>query len=194
MWKFTIDSTTKRVTGFDREPTEGETLCFLPPIQCAFLNITHTRYQYIDGTLSEVPTWPAEQAELARLQAFESLKARIVEKRRAKNAANFPYLGVQYVSDEPNILGVKSQIEILADDAAIPTFTGTALDSTWATAEGTFTPFNCGGFRLFASHYYSHREKNFTNYTLLTIAATQAYMAGATSEELNNFDISSGWD
>jgi hypothetical protein len=147
-----------------------------------------------NSTLVEWPGWAAEQAEAARVAAFDSLKIRIVDKRKEKNSADFAYQGVQYVSDEPNILGVKSQIESLEDDAAIPTFTGTALASTWASAEGTFTPFNCGGFRVFASFYYSHREKNFTNYTLLTIEATQAYLAGATIEELEAFDISQGWD
>jgi hypothetical protein len=86
------------------------------------------------------------------------------------------------------------QREGLDDTDPIPTFVGTAIESTWANAENGFTPMNCGQFRAFASHYYNHREKNFTNYTMLTIAATQAYMAGATAEQLNAFDISQGWD
>jgi len=152
------------------------------------------RYRHVDGVFGENPDWQAEQVESARLAALNDLKQRIVYLRKEKNDAIFSYLGVQYVSDEPNILGVKSQIEGLPDSDPIPTFTGTTLSSTWATAEGAFTPFTCGEFRAFAAHYYAHREKNFTNYTLLTIAAYTAYQAGAAADDLAAFDISEGWD
>lgn len=189
-----FDNETKRGTGWNRDAHDGEFAVDLLPNVCAWFFSTPQRYQYVDGIFSEVATWEAELAEQVRIISFNNLKTRIIEKRRAMNDANFQYLGVEYVSDEPNIAGARLQIEGLDDADPIPTFTGTALASTWANADNGFTPMNCGQFRTFASHYYSHREKNFTNYTLLTIAATQAYMAGATAEQLNAFDISQGWD
>jgi len=194
MWKLIFDNVTKRGTGCHREPQSGEFQVVMDKTLCAYFDLTPHRYQYVDGILSEVPTWEAELAEHVRLISFNNLKTRIIEKRRVMNDANFQYLEAEYVSDEPNIAGVRLQIAGLDDTDPIPTFVGTDLASTWANAENGFTPFNCGQFRAFASHYYNHREKNFTNYTLLTIAATQAYMAGATAEQLNAFDISSGWD
>jgi hypothetical protein len=194
MWKLIFSDETKRGIAWNREPQSGEFSVDRNPSDCAWFYSTPQRYQYVDGVFSEVATWEAELAEQVRLISFNNLKTRIIEKRREMNDANFQYLGVEYISDEPNIAGVRLQIEGLDDTDPIPTFTGTAIESTWANAENGFTPMNCGQFRAFASHYYNHREKNFTNYTMLTIAATQAYMAGATAEQLNAFDISAGWD
>lgn len=122
------------------------------------------------------------------------LRARIVAKRQEMNNADFEYNGTLFVSDEPNIQGVRLRIEGLPDSDPIPTFTGTELASTWRSAENTFVPFNCGEFRAFSNFYYNHREKNFTNYTVLTIAAMTAYANGATAAEIRSFDISQGWD
>jgi hypothetical protein len=193
-WKLIFDSNTFRGIDYERPAADGEFLVELNSDLCGYFRNTPQRYQYVDGVFSEVRTWEAELAEQVRLISFNNLKARIIEKRRAMNDANFQYLEVEYISDEPNIAGVRLQIEGLDDTDPIPTFTGTAIASTWANAENGFTPMNCGQFRAFASHYYSHREKNFTNYTMLTIAATQAYMAGSTAEQLLDFDITQGWD
>lgn len=130
----------------------------------------------------------------SREEAFAELKDRIIAKRQEKNAENFVYNGVTYISDEANIQGVKVRINGNPDSDPIPTFVGTPLESTWHAVGGIFTPFNCGQFREFAAAYYDHREKNFTNYTVLTIAATQAYSGGATAEQLDKFDITLGWD
>lgn len=192
--KLIFDSVTHRGVAWGRDPGPGEYLVELPEQQIAWFRAWPTRYRYVGGNLEEFPELQTEQAEAERLSAFEALKARIIAVRQGKNAANFQYQGVWYVSDEPTILGVKARIIGLPDVDPIPTFTGTALSSTWATAEDTFTPFTCGEFRAFADHYYNHREKNFTNYTMLTIAATQTYQAGATVQELDAFDISQGWD
>lgn len=195
MWKIVYNTRSTRVTAVNsRHPQEGESMIYSHPTQCAWADVYPERYMVVGGAIVERPEYAAEQAEKSRIQAFTALKERIVAKRVAANLADFPYLGTMYVSDEPNIIGVKSQIEGMGDLDPIPTFTGTPLASTWASAEDTFAPFNCGEFRAFAAHYYSHREKNFTNYTMLTIAATQAFSGGATVEELAAFDISQGWD
>jgi hypothetical protein len=143
-------------------------------------------FLYEDGIFSS----PAETPK----SALAKLKTEIVAKRREKNSADFTYKGTLFVSDEPNIQGVRLMVEGLPDRDPIPTFTGTELAGTWRSAEDTFIPFTCGEFRDFSNFYYNHREKNFTNYTVLTIAAMTAYANGATAEELNNFDISQGWD
>jgi len=132
--------------------------------------------------------------EEARGLALERLNTRIITMRQEKNVADFEYLGVTYKSDEANILGVKAQIFGNDPSDPIPTFTGTAIASTWAGNDGAFTPFTCGTFNDFASFYYNHRSANFTNYTVLRIAAATAYASGATVEELEAMDITQGWD
>ena len=132
--------------------------------------------------------------EKERLEAFNKLKQRIISKRQEKNSANFVYNGHPYVSDEVNIQGVRIQVDGAPGTDPIPTFVGTQLASTWHTADDQFVLFNAEQFRAFATVYFSHREKNFTNYTMLTIMATQAYNTGATVDQLNNFDISQGWN
>jgi hypothetical protein len=132
--------------------------------------------------------------ETNQKEAFENLKARILRERQKRNSLNFTYNGIEYKDDETNIQGVKIAIEGWEETLLIPTFVGTPLEGKWAAAtDGTFIDFTVAEFRLFAKTYYDRREKNFTNYTMLTIAATQAYLGGASSTILNEFDISQGW-
>jgi len=54
MWKLIFDNVTKRGTGCNREPQDGEFAIDRHPSECAWFNAEPERYQYVDGVFSEV--------------------------------------------------------------------------------------------------------------------------------------------
>ena len=86
MWKLIFDNVTKRGTGCNREPQDGEFAIDRHPSECAWFNAEPERYQYVDGEFSEVDkaTLDAEafvKAKAARqLANKEDCKAHILKK------------------------------------------------------------------------------------------------------------------
>jgi hypothetical protein len=93
MWKLIFDNATKRGTGCNREPQDGEFGVDRQPSECAWFNVTPERYQYVEGVFSEVETWQAEYD--AKLSADTKAKAELdirVEASRQLLALSTPYL------------------------------------------------------------------------------------------------------
>lgn len=140
----------------------------------------------------EDPFWGMDESQQTN-QAYIMKMAEIISRRQIENNKDFYYNNVPYKSDEINIQGVRLATERMIDAAKIPTFKGTEIEGTWATADERFIPFTVGEFRKFSNYYFELRNKNFTNYTLLAIALTKIYNNGATKEQILNFNIEDGW-
>ena len=140
----------------------------------------------------ENPFWGMDESQQTN-QAYIMKMAEIVSRRQIENSKDFYYNNVPYKSDETNIQGVRLATERMMDNTKIPTFKGTEIEGTWATADERFIPFTVGEFRKFSNYYFELRSKNFTNYTLLAVALTKIYNNGATKEQILNFNIEDGW-
>lgn len=140
----------------------------------------------------ENPFWGMDESQQTN-QAYIMKMAEIVSRRQIENSKDFYYNNVPYKSDETNIQGVRLATERMMDNIKIPTFKGTEIEGTWAAADERFIPFTVGEFRKFSNYYFELRNKNFTNYTLLSIALTKIYNNGATKEQILNFNIEDGW-
>lgn len=138
------------------------------------------------------PFWGMDDDQ-QRTQAFLMKTEAIILRRTQENSKNFWYNRIPYKSDEINIQGVRLSTEKMIDSAKIPTFKGTALEGTWATADERFIPFTVSEFRKFSNEYFAFRSANFTNYTLLTMSLTQIYYNGASKDDILNFNIDNGW-
>lgn len=140
----------------------------------------------------ENPFWGMDEDQQNN-QAYIMKMAEIISRRQIENSKDFYYNNVPYKSDETNIQGVRLATERMMDNTKIPTFKGSEIEGTWATADERFIPFTVGEFRKFSNYYFELRNKNFTNYTLLAIALTKIYNNGATKEQILNFNIEDGW-
>jgi hypothetical protein len=145
-------------------------------------------------SLVAAPDLATQKEVTARDRAFARKKDAIIERRQEKNAKDFKYNGVKFVSDELNILATHVMCMRKVGTEPIPTFPGTVLAGMWISADGTPVPFTCGQFLAFGDAYFQHRAINFGTYTLLTAGLIDLYASGATKEQLQDYDISQGWD
>lgn len=64
MWKITYNTSTGLCTSCNsRDPQDGESLIYLDPKQCGWVNVYPERYKVVNGALEEIP-WAKEAYEL----------------------------------------------------------------------------------------------------------------------------------
>jgi hypothetical protein len=83
MWKLIFSNVTKRGTGCNREPQDGEFAIDRHPSECAWFNAEPERYQYVDGVFSEVEGWQEEEAAKAAEREIVKQKDAIAAQRYA---------------------------------------------------------------------------------------------------------------
>jgi len=193
MWKLIFSNVTKRGTGCNREPQDGEFGVDRQPSECAWFNVTPERYQYVEGTFSEVQGY-LEQKE--KTVVFNQKKNQLLEERKNRN--NFwPFVcdGNNYVNDELNIQGVKIQVIGKPDTDPIPTFPGFPVAGCWKTFDDQFVPFTCKTFQdLLCDTYFGMRSHNFGWYGVLDAQLTALYNdVESSKEDIESFDIKAGW-
>lgn len=125
--------------------------------------------------------------------AFNKRANDIIKRRQLENSKDFTYNDNLYKSDEVNIQGVHLKIQSMDDADPIPTFIGTPFHGCWATATENFVYYTVADFKEFSDYYYDYREKNFTNYTMLTYQLRELYLNDGSKEQLLNFSIEDGW-
>lgn len=74
-WKCVFDSATGRGVAFGRQAGDGEFMVELAPSECGWFNSEPSKYQYVDGTFSEVDPAVWEETLKERAKASNAAKA-----------------------------------------------------------------------------------------------------------------------
>lgn len=189
MWKITYNTSTGLCTSCNsRDPQEGESLIYLDPTQCGWVNTDPGRYKVVNGALEEVPGY-LEAKE--KREALDKKLAEILEQRRNRNNVwDFIYDGHQYVNDEQNIQGVKVQILDKPLTDPIPTFPGLPVAGCWRTSDDQYVSYSNQSFMSgLCEAYFAMRSFNFGWYGVLSAQVS----ALATKDEIEAFDVTQGW-
>jgi len=121
-------------------------------------------------------------------------------KNRMENLKNFPYTKSggdeqNYIADSDSILAVSVEASGMTQTDPIPVPNG-----QWKTADKAgdgITPiyvgYTCGEFADFKTAYYTRSSNNFGVKETHNNNLRSLYLSGATSQEIRDYDYSTGW-
>lgn len=125
MWKLVFNSKTRRGTGCNRKPREGEFVIERKRENCLWFNIYPDRYQYVNGTFSEVPNWESDRLLKEKLQKLDKDLSDIDKEVQEADKQPFLFNGVSYYPDTEFIQGIFSVLHLLPSN----------YTEVWKTAE-----------------------------------------------------------